>query len=107
MSEANKTALAHFTETETWSLLRPINTAVVEPHNEFTGAGEPTVPNYSDIQVPVKHDFSETFERKKFDGNFLIKVSFIILALGTKAPRVNDDALQTGGASAMQLNHDN
>ena len=27
-------------------------------------------------------------------------------SLGTKAPRVNDDALQPGGALARRLNHD-
>ena len=73
MAEANKTPLAHFMETATWRLLRPIDTPVVEPQNEFTGARAPTVPDDSDVQVPVKHDFSEAFERNKFDGKFVGK----------------------------------
>ena len=73
MAEANKTPLAHFMETATWRLLRPIDTPAVEPQNEFTGDRAPSVPYYSDVQVPVKHDFSNTFERDKFDGRFLGK----------------------------------
>ena len=33
----------------------------------------PTVPDGRDVQVPVKHEFSETFERDKFDGKFFVK----------------------------------
>ena len=39
MDEANKTALVHFQETETWLFLRTANIAAVGPHNEFAGAG--------------------------------------------------------------------
>ena len=45
MPEVNKTAQAHFQETEMCRLLRPIDTAVVERHNQFTGARAPTVPD--------------------------------------------------------------
>ena len=38
----------------------------------------PTVPDDSGVQVSVKHDFNEIFERNKFDCNFLVKVSCII-----------------------------
>ena len=68
MDEANKTALANFPETVTWRSLRPIDTPVVEPQNEFAGARSPTVPDDSDVQVPVNHEFSETFQSKEFDG---------------------------------------
>ena len=63
MDEANKTALANFPETVMWRSLRPIDTPVVEPQNEFAGARSPTVPDDSDVQVPVKHDFSGPFFR--------------------------------------------
>ena len=33
MDKSNKSALAHFPETEIWLLLRTINTPVVEPQN--------------------------------------------------------------------------
>ena len=68
MYESNKKALAHYTETLTCRSLRLIKTPVVEPQNEFTGARAPTVPYGSDVQVPVKYDFSEKFEREQFDG---------------------------------------
>ena len=70
MVKSNKTPLAHFPETEIWLLLRPIDTAVVEHNNEFKGSRLTTVSYDSDIQVPAKHEFSETFEREKFDGDF-------------------------------------
>ena len=67
ITEANRTALGHFlSETKTWSLLGPIDTAVVEPQNEFAGARAPTVPDDSEVQMPVKHDFSEIFAREIF-----------------------------------------
>ena len=71
MAEANYTNLAHFMVMATWRLLRPIDTSAVYPQNEFTGAREPTFPDDSGVQVPVKHDFSEIFEREKFDGKFV------------------------------------
>ena len=70
MAESEKNFLVHIPETGTCRLLRPINTAVVEPQKKFAGAWAPTVPYDSDVEVPVKHDFSETFEREKFDGFF-------------------------------------
>ena len=73
MARSNKTDLVHFTETTMWCFLRPIDISVIEPQNEFTGDRAPSVPYYSDVQVPVKHDFSNTFERDKFDGRFLGK----------------------------------
>ena len=73
MYKAKKTALAQFPETETWRFLRPIDTSVVDPQNEFTWARSKTVPDDSDVRVPVKHDFSETFERDNFDGKFVGK----------------------------------
>ena len=57
----------------TWRLLRPSNISVVGPHNEFAGAGSSTVPDEINVQVPMKHYFSETFERKKFYGGFVGK----------------------------------
>ena len=54
-----------------WHTLIPIDTPVMEPQNEFTGAGAPTVPDDSDVQVPVKHYFSNTFERDESDGKFV------------------------------------
>ena len=61
MTEAKKTDLAHLMETAIWRLLRPINTVVVDPQNKITGVQSPTTTYNSDVQVPVKHDFSETF----------------------------------------------
>ena len=56
-----------------WSLLIPIDTDVVEPQNEFTGARSPTVPYDSGVQVPVKHNVNEKFEMEKCDGEFVGK----------------------------------
>ena len=61
IAESNKTALVHFPEMVRWCLPIPINIAVLGPQNEFTGDMQPTVPYYSYVQVPDKHDFSETF----------------------------------------------
>ena len=68
MTKPDKKDLAQYPETATWCLLRMINTPVVDPHNEFTATMAPAVPEYSYVQVTVKHNFSETFERKKYDG---------------------------------------
>ena len=68
MVKSNKTTFSYFTETEMWHLFRPIDIDVVEPQNEFSRSREITAPYEIDVQVPVKHDFSETFERDKFDG---------------------------------------
>ena len=73
MAKANKTALGIFPETETWYLLRPIDTDVVETHNKFSGARIPTVPDDGDVQVPEKNDLSETFDREKLYGKFVSK----------------------------------
>ena len=73
MAQSKKTALDHFMGTVTWRFLRPINIAVVYPRNEFSGARSPRVPYDSEVQVLVKHDFSETFERDTFDGEFVGK----------------------------------
>ena len=56
--------------------LRPIPTPVVEPHNEFAAARAPIFPYDSEAQVPAKHDFSDTFEREKFDGETVGKSTF-------------------------------
>ena len=61
LSKANTTDLAHFPETLMWHLIRPIDTAVAEPHNLFAEARATTVPDDNNVQVPVKHDYSETF----------------------------------------------
>ena len=66
MAKSNKTALVYLTGTETWKFLRLINTDVVEPHNEFSGARAPPVPYGSDVQVSGKHESSDTFDREKF-----------------------------------------
>ena len=50
-----------FLDKAMWRLLRPIETPVVEPQNEFTVARAPTVSDDSEVQVPVKHNFSDTF----------------------------------------------
>ena len=42
---------------------------MVKTNNELSGSREPTVLYDSDVQVTVKYDFGETFEREKFDGN--------------------------------------
>ena len=68
IAKFNKTSLAHLTETETWRLLRRINTAVLGPKNEFTGDRAPEIPYDNYAQVPVKYDLSETCEREKFNG---------------------------------------
>ena len=58
MAAANKTALAYLLETSMWRLIRLIEKPVVEPQNEFAVARLPTVPYYSEVKVPVKHEFS-------------------------------------------------
>ena len=73
MVEANKTTLAHFTEMAMRSLLIPINTALLEPKKNLSGNRAPTIPDDSKVQVPVKHDLREVFERDKFDGKFVGK----------------------------------
>ena len=52
MDKAKKIALAHFTEVETWILLRTINTPMVEPQNESRVNRVPTVPDEIGVQVP-------------------------------------------------------
>ena len=56
MVEANNTALAHLTEMVMWILLIPINIDLLDPHKILSGARAPTVPDESEVQVPVKHD---------------------------------------------------
>ena len=68
MEESNKHALVHFPGKLTWSLLIPINKPVVETKNYFSVARVQTVPGVSKLQVPVKYDYSDTFERREFDG---------------------------------------
>ena len=41
-----------------------MNTSVVDPQIEFAGAKEPSLTDDSDVQVLVKHDFSDTFDGK-------------------------------------------
>ena len=48
----------------TWGLIIPINIDMVEPQNEFAEDRVPTVPYYSEVQVPLKHDFNDTYERE-------------------------------------------
>ena len=64
MAEPIKNALLHFLETATWNLLRPIDTPVMGHQNKFSVARAPTVPDESEVQVPLNHDFSDTFERE-------------------------------------------
>ena len=70
--------MAHFTDTATWRLLIKIDTDVEKSQNELSGAREPKVPDDSVVQVPGKHDFSETFEKGNFIVNLLVKVDCII-----------------------------
>ena len=60
----------------TWLSLIPIKTSVVEPQNEFTVDRAPIVPDESEVQFPVKHEFSEIFEREQFDGGKVGKDEF-------------------------------
>ena len=41
---------------------------MVEPYNKLVVSRATTFPYSSEVLVPVKHDFSETFEREKLDG---------------------------------------
>ena len=59
-----------------WRSLRLINTPVVEPQNEFPVARAPTVPDTNEVQVSVNNDFSETFDREKFDVKAVSKGNF-------------------------------
>ena len=81
MAKYNKNALETFPETATWRSLRPIDTTAVEPQNGFSVARVTTVPDNSEMQITVKHDFSETFDRENIVGKQLAKVSCIILFL--------------------------
>ena len=81
MTKSNNKALAHFPEMLAWPFLIPINKPVVDRQNEFSVARTPKIPDYSEVQFVVKNDFSETFQRKKFYGEYLVQVSFIILLL--------------------------
>ena len=49
---------------------------MVEPQNEFTVTRAPIVPDESEVQFPVKHEFSDIFEREKFDGEKFGKGEF-------------------------------
>ena len=60
----------------TLRLLRPTKTTVVDPHNEYTEAREPTVSYDSEVQITVKYDFCEILDRDKFDGNTVGKGEF-------------------------------
>ena len=73
MAEAKKTELAHFPEMAMWSFLRPIDKPAVQTQNTFSRYKAPTDSYDIDVQVPVKHDFSETFQRDRFDGRFVGK----------------------------------
>ena len=73
MSESKKNDLAHFPERAMWPFLRSIDTAVVDPQNKFAGARSQKFLDDSYIKVPVKHEFSETLEREKFDGKVFVK----------------------------------
>ena len=65
MEKSNKSALAHFPETETRILLRTIDTPMIEPQNKFTGTKVTTVLDESALCVPQKHDFREAFKRER------------------------------------------
>ena len=49
---------------------------MVDTKNEFAVARTPTLTDDSKLQVTVKHDFSETFERDKLDGKTVGKGEF-------------------------------
>ena len=49
---------------------------MVEPQNEFTVARAPIVPDESEVQLPVKHEFSEIFEKEQFYGGKVVKGEF-------------------------------
>jgi type II secretory pathway component HofQ len=49
-----------------WEQLNALEEAVDEPLNTIRNARAPTVD--ADAQVPVKHDFSEMFDRPSFEG---------------------------------------
>ena len=51
-----------------WRLLRKIDTPVVDHQNKFAVARAKTLPDDSEAQVPVKHAFSETYEREQICG---------------------------------------
>ena len=59
--------------TATWRLLRKKKTSMVEPQNELTESRGPKVPNNSCVQVPMKHDSIEIFDRAKFNRIFVGK----------------------------------
>ena len=65
MAKSNITTLAHLTEVVMWCSLGPIVAPMVKTQNKFTGVRAQTIPDESDVQVPVQHDFSVTFERNK------------------------------------------
>ena len=67
MAKAKKKDLVNFPETATLRSLRLIKTPVVDPQNEFAVARAPKFLDDSEVQVPVKHNFDETFERDKFN----------------------------------------
>ena len=60
-------------DTATWRLLRTIKTYMVEPQNELTESRGPEVPNNSGVQVTMKHDSIEIFDRDKFNRRFVGK----------------------------------
>ena len=59
-----------------WCALRPTKTTVVEPQNKFAADRAPIVPDNSEVHVPVKHYFSETFGREKFVETTFAKGEF-------------------------------
>ena len=49
---------------------------MVDPQNEFAVDRSPSVTYDSEVKVPVKHEFSETFEREQLDGKTVGKGEF-------------------------------
>ena len=78
MEKSNKKALEYFPEMATQCALITIKPPVVDSHNQFAPNRSQTVPDVSEVQIPKKHDFSETFERDKVDGKTVGKGEFNI-----------------------------
>jgi hypothetical protein len=69
-----KDDLSGFPPTARWRTLETQTEEVPEPHNRFPGARAPTVPEEDALHVPVKHNFSETFDREPFTGTHKVSL---------------------------------
>ena len=70
--EMNRKPLSGFLHAEKWCALKPDVSPKIEPDNDFKFRAL-VVPDNAQTQIPIKHNFSQTFERDEFDGRVMNK----------------------------------